>query len=243
MKGRAAAAAAVAVVPAAAALALLAAPAAPARAQTPWYQVEALVFAQGREAARRTEGGGPRTRPFTDPPDMIELFPHFGLEDRGEPTASPRKRRAFRMLPGTAFALRPEAARLDASRAHRVLLHVAWQQPGFPPKDAVAVHLGTVRGATSDARFAAGPGEAVDGIVRIWRQRFVHVEAEIAFGDAEVLLAGTGAAAGGEAPGAKDAEGGFPGGRIRESRRLREGTLHYFDHPRFGLLLSVRRLP
>jgi hypothetical protein len=28
--------------------------------------------------------------------------------------------------------------------------------------------------------------------------------------------------------------------RIRETRRIRNGNLHYFDHPDFGVIASVR---
>ena len=150
-------------------------------AKTPWYQVEVAVFAQGDDSAWheddwREEGPPPVAT------NTVELL--AGLDLTGEAAGS-KRRHAFRMLPASALDLVTAVDRLDRSDDYRVLLHVGWHQPGFRSNDASGVHLSTLRGLIADDRFAAAPGEAVDGTVRLWRRRFLHVDADVAFGDIE----------------------------------------------------------
>lgn len=153
----------------------------PARPATPWYQVEVVIFAQGGESPWdrddwREEGPPPL------PENTVELLP--GLPLVGEAKGSNR-RHAFRSLPASKLELTAAADRLDRAADYRVLLHVGWRQPGSRRDDAPAVHLDTLRGLSPGARFAAAPGEAVDGTIRLWRRRFLHVDTDLAFGDVE----------------------------------------------------------
>lgn len=155
----------------------------PAAAATRWYHVEVVLFAQGADDAAwrrndwREEG----------PPDLakntVELLP--GLDADGLPAGSNR-RHAFRSLPPSALDLGAVADRLDRSNDYRVLLHAGWNQPGFSDDEAPAVHLGTL-GALAGAgeRSAGTGGEEVEGVVRFWRRRFLHVEVDLSFGDIE----------------------------------------------------------
>ena len=153
----------------------------PAAAATPWYHVEAVLFAQGGDSPWdrdnwREEGPPPLAE------NTVELLAGLAPADQA---ADSKRRHAFRTLPASALDLDAVADRLDRSNDYRVLLHIAWRQPGFPYDEAPGVHLGTLRGLVSDDRFTAEPGEAVDGTVRVWRRRFLHVDADLAFGDIE----------------------------------------------------------
>ena len=150
-------------------------------AETPWYQVEVAIFAQGDESAWH-EDDWREVGPTSLAKNTVELL--GGLDLTGEAVDS-KRRHAFRMLPASALDLVEAVDRLDRSDDYRVLLHVGWHQPGFRSDDAPGVHLSTLRGLVSDDRFAAAPGEAVDGTVRLWRRRFLHVDADVAFGDIE----------------------------------------------------------
>ena len=78
------------------------------------------------------------------------------------------------------------ADRLDRSNDYRVLLHVGWNQPGFSDDEAPAVHLGTLGALAGSEERTAGPGwEDVEGAVRFWRRRFLHVDVDLSFGDIE----------------------------------------------------------
>ena len=154
----------------------------PAAAATRWYHVEVVLFAQGGEAAWRRndwrEAGPPALSKNT-----VELLP--GLDAAGLPAGSNR-RYAFRALPASELDLGAVANRLDRSNDYRVLLHVGWNQPGFSDDEAPAVHLGTL-GALAGAkeRSAGGGGEEVEGAIRFWRRRFLHVDVDLSFGDIE----------------------------------------------------------
>ena len=154
----------------------------PAAAATRWYRVEVVVFAQGGDDAWRRndwrEEGPPALAENT-----VELLP--GLDAAGLPAGSNRLH-AFRTLPASALALGAVADRLDGSNDHRVLLHVGWNQPGFSDDEAPAVHLGTLGAlAGVEERDAGTDGEEVDGAVRVWRRRFLHVDVDLSFGDIE----------------------------------------------------------
>lgn len=155
--------------------------ASPAAGRTPWYQVEVVIFAEGGESRWdrddwREEGPPPL------PGNTVELLSALATEDEA---GVPKRRHAFRALPSSELTLEAAADRLDRATEYRVLLHLAWQQPGFPYEDAPAVHIGTLRRLVSDDRLANPPEEAVDGTVRLWRRRFLHLEADLAFGEIE----------------------------------------------------------
>ena len=153
----------------------------PAAAATSWYHVEVVLFAQGGDSTWdrdnwREEGPPPLAE------NTVELLAGLAPADRATDS---KRRHAFRTLPASALDLGAVADRLDRSNDYRVLLHIAWRQPGFRYDEAPGVHLSTLRGLVSDDRFTAEPGEAVDGTVRVWRRRFLHVDADLAFGDIE----------------------------------------------------------
>ena len=200
------------------------APAAPVAAATAWYQVEVVIFAEGGESRwDRDDWREEGPPPLAD--NTVELLAALAPADVARGSA---RRHAFRTLPATELGLTAAANRLDRSSAYRVLLHVGWRQPGFPYDDAPAVHLGTQRGLVSDDRFAAAPGESVDGTVRVWRRRFLHVEADLAFGEIVAWLRREAAAAGPAPPriesGATPEAGPGPRVRAEEARAPRDAT-------------------
>ena len=155
----------------------------PAAAATRWYHVEVVLFAQGADddAWRRNdwrEEGPPALAKNT-----VELLP--GLDADGRPAGSNR-RHAFRTLPPSALDLGAVVDRLDRSNDYRVLLHVGWNQPGFSDDEAPAVHLGTLGALAGSEERTAGPGWGdVEGAIRFWRRRFLHVDVDLSFGDIE----------------------------------------------------------
>lgn len=111
----------------------------------------------------------------------------------------------YQALPSASHVLARAAARLDARGGFDVLWHAAWEQPGLGPAQAPAVAL--------PGRLRA---EGVTGFVRVYRQRFLHVEAELRY-----------------------AESGERHWAMSASRRMRSDQQHYLDHPRLGLLVRV----
>ena len=259
---------------------------APAPAATRWYHVEVVLFAQGADDDAWGRNDWREEGPPALAKDTVELLP--GLEAAGLPAGSNR-RHAFRTLPASALDLGAVADRLDRSNEYRVLLHLGWNQPGFSDDEAPAVHLSTLGALAGAEDRSAGTGrEEVEGAVRFWRRRFLHVDVDLSFGDieawrerqegsapADALPGGESAVPGLTMAGARAAAPALPAGgaaartgasagegdepepeagpatgageplrvvRLTRSLRLRSGRLHYIDHPRFGVLLAIRRL-
>ena len=150
-------------------------------ADTPWYQVEIVVFAQGGQAAWhrdnwREEGPPPLAE------NTVELL--VG-SNPGAGAAGSARRHAFRTLSASGLGLGGAVSRLERSDEYTVLLHVGWLQPGFSNQDAPAVHLSASRSFAPDGRFDVADGQGIDGTVRLWRRRFLHMDVDLAFGDIE----------------------------------------------------------
>lgn len=69
-------------------------------------------------------------------------------------------------------------------------------------------------------RASTGDGHSIEGSVRLTRGRYLHL-------DVDLLLRNV------VGPGYASVH------RLAEKRRMRSDELHYFDHPRFGLLAQV----
>ena len=140
---------------------------------------------------------------------------------------------------------------LEIAGAYRPLLHVAWQQPGLGVREVRAIHLDNTRfeaattepdeappGEERDQPEYTPPEKVFDGIIRLRKSRFLHLDVDFAYFP-ELL----------EQPGL-DSRDGTAGTvrlstdyvRLTESRRVKPDELHYFDHPLFGVIIQVRRL-
>ena len=112
------------------------------------------------------------------------------------------------------------AATLDADANYRVLLHARWAQDAGPKSDTKWVYL-------HDARV--GQAE-LEGVLRFYRGRFLHVDLEFLFRDQEARRP------------TSQPDGTGPLYRISEHRRIRSRDINYFDHPKFGALVRVTPL-
>lgn len=108
-------------------------------------------------------------------------------------------------------------AQLKKYGQYRVLSHQRWIQP----MDA--------KGGVKARRIGAG-GE-LDGLVKVYMSRYLHADVHLVFKDEQW----GGGLFGGERGGARYY-------RIDEQRRVKSQEVHYYDHPRFGVLLRVSAL-
>ncbi len=216
-----------------------------AAADTQLYQVEIIVFTQSGG-----ESGTPEHWPVR--PDPVGFQDYAELREDGEPSAS-----AFRTVEGGDLELNTVARRLDDAGDYRVLEHIAWVQPGYGRDRAPAVALppgeeppvtpdngedpldvdGIAAGPLgTDLELTPRPPEGLSGGLRVWRERFLHVETDFRWlepgADEEPEPRAAFATAALE-----DQE---PVVVMQERRRMRSEELHYLDHPRMGLLIHVK---
>ena len=105
------------------------------------------------------------------------------------------------------------AAQLEKDGRYRVMTHQRWIQP----MDSKAV--------VKARRISAG--NELDGLVKVYLSRYLHADVQLMLKDE------TGA--GGE----RDVVRYY---RLDEQRRVKNQEIHYFDHPRLGVLLRVSAL-
>lgn len=226
-----------------------------ATAQTPWYQVEVIVFAY-----TNPDSHGELWYQNPGLPDLqnsIELI--TGAADPIAPSGKTRRDKSgkarqplripYRELPSSRYRLDGVERILKLSRNYKPLLHVAWQQPGEESENARAVHLEVSRPAAqapakgSANTIAAVSEDLLDGIIRLRVSRFLHVDVDMAYfpPDPSVLAPPQSVSSQTEdrsdriAPHADYV-------RMIQTRKIKLNELDYFDHPLFGVLLQVSRL-
>lgn len=192
------------------------------------YRIELIVFEYGDSLAGTAEDWMDATAMSageTGPGDDADETD--GMEDTGlvEVTDQPPEL-SFRPLGENEFALADVASRLARTRGYRLLLHVAWEQPGYDRESARPLAL---------ARLAALP-DRLDGDVRLYRSRFLHLVLDLELVADEPAGLTTPVVLPGEDPFAALGPDVY---RLDESRKMKSGELHYFDHPRFGALALV----
>lgn len=150
-----------------------------------WYIVEIIVFQQAQGGSGAGDAGD---APATD--GAVNLSGGASTDQE------------FQTLGTDELRLQDVWQRLEEASEYRPVFHRAWLQPGHEKAEARPARISSDRGG-------------VDGTVRLYRARYLHLEADL-------LLTADG--------------GRF---RLKESRRMRSRELHYLDHPRFGLLVMV----
>ena len=154
----------------------------------------------------------------------IIIFSHKVSGDHGEQWPVPVKDNAspgffpdneFTELDGSVYQLNDISYGLRHSRGYAVLFHKAWRQVAYDRNRAAPY---PVHSSTSDGRYN------IEGVVKLVRERYLHL-------DVDLLMS---------APGSYETQpASAPAFQLREKRRIRSSTVHYFDHPRFGMIATV----
>jgi len=112
-------------------------------------------------------------------------------------------------LPASDYRMQQIATALNRSGAYRVMAHKAWRQPARKRMDSVPYE------------FAPAAGDGLTGAIMLVRERFLHLDIDLALARSDGSYADV------------------PVYTLQEKRRVRSGELHYFDHPRFGVIAEV----
>jgi hypothetical protein len=132
---------------------------------------------------------------------------------------------AVTWLPKSQFRLNAVRNALARSRPYRPLAHLAWRQSVSGRRQAKAVELPIESGRD---------GAYVDGLVRVAVARYLHLDLDLRLHLPE--LAETASSSDIDS---SSADYGVADIRLKEQRRMRSKELHYFDHPRFGVIALI----
>lgn len=141
----------------------------------------------------------------------------------------------FQLLPADAMQLNQEANVIANRRSMRVLLHQAWRQTVDNPAQATAVIISGGKQFGAHHELEGALTLSVEHFLRVdanmWLSRFANNGSATS---AQTLPNPPGVIADNSAQSAVTQTV-----LLQEQRRLRSGELHYFDHPRLGLLVLV----
>lgn len=182
--------------------------------EAPWFEVEIIVFkytSPDRAAGERWPADP--GRPSLQDAVVLRAAKKPALKVGPEP---------FELLDEKALRLAGTFRSLRRSAAYETLLHVGWLQPGTVKNGSVYISAGSAENKT------------LEGTVQVSLSRFLHLAVD--------LLLRTPAPD--ALPAAQTVEVAAPAAsatsfRLTESRRMRSQELHYFDHPRFGVIAQI----
>ena len=126
----------------------------------------------------------------------------------------------FTELASDSYSIENISNALQRSGRYSVLFHRAWRQPANDKAHAVAYPIHSL---------AENGQDSVEGIIKLVRERFLHLDVDVQLMSAaqgrEVLYS--------------DSPNSQPVFELIETRRIKSNVLHYFDHPRFGMIAKV----
>ena len=212
------------------------------------YQVELLVFSHLNASALEAEQWPPVT-PAVDgfanavvlkkpplpcpPPTSMVIVPDC--------VAEPAILTDNTLLPPTQWGFTREADKLQKQENYRVIYHQAWQQQVFPGKKMPAIlvdnRVPEEEDVTADTSLPALEIN-LSGTAQIQEKNFFDLHLSLLFAVPEGLLESIDSSA--DLRNITDGYGYF---RLQQTRRMRLDELNYIDHPLFGVLAKITRVP
>ena len=126
----------------------------------------------------------------------------------------------FTELARSLYRLNGISNALQQSSGYRVLFHRAWRQVASGRDTAAAYPVQSL---------VTGGDRSIEGSIRLVLGRYLHLDVDLF----QMSARGAGGAV------YSDDAGSVPVYELKEQRRIRSGELHYFDHPRFGMIAQV----
>lgn len=190
--------------------------------ETPWYEIELILFKQGPDSGNSEQWPDDPGSP--DWEGMVSLVPEV-TDSTGQPPP-------YAVLPSSAWQLRALYNELGRSNGVEPLFHQTWRQPVVSSATAAhPVYLGPHFNRAVDT----SPTPPFEGTIRISVNRYFHVNLDL-------LLMGANRAATATEPPPLANSPTWGSIRFIASRRMRSGELHYIDHPRVGALILISRV-
>ncbi len=131
----------------------------------------------------------------------------------------------------TSLELESVFRRLEQLDAYQPLVHLGWIQTAKNASEAVAYEI-HIRDQNRDD---------VTGSITLYRERYLHLELDLALNPV-VDEYGTGSDFYTKAILEQMRATGRKQHKLTESRRIREPSSHYFDHPLFGVIARIQKI-
>lgn len=186
------------------------------------YEVEIIIFANNafdpseERFDLESQQNALDSEPFAD---ASISDPNLGTPDSVQEFPAPEDMTRFNLLRPDELQLTAACDKLESLDAYTVLAHVGWFQKGLPEELAKPFDV-SLLGAPS-----------LTGTVQLHVNRYAHVTASLDYANARVVADNDGFST----------FGATIKYELRQTRRVRIGELHHFDHPAFGMLVTVRR--
>ncbi len=136
----------------------------------------------------------------------------------------------FVQLAPAQFKLTEAWDKLNDVEAYGPVLHIAWLQPARAEAEAVPYDL-----VITDA-----DPNVVTGTLTLYKQRFLHFEVDLTMREADDPVDNSASSFWNRFSFVLDDEDVVY--RIHQSRRIRNDTVQYFDHPQFGVIAAITEL-
>lgn len=130
--------------------------------ETPWYEVEIIVFAHAKESYSRSENWNQDLPP-----------PEFATARAVSAAGSGRP---FQAIDESRFRLQGEWNRLQSSGDYRPLLHMGWLQPGLAREKAVGVLV-----ESGSAMASLGGAKPLSGVITVGLSRYLHLDTNLLY--------------------------------------------------------------
>ncbi len=151
-----------------------------------------------------------------------EHWNYVPSSDRSDAADSDKRRElaALRFQVADSLTLDDIFTKMRQSRDYRPLVHTAWTQPGYSEATAPPLPLDRVTRLPRN----------LSGEITLHLSRYLHLNVDLTL-------------AANRSAGADQSQlllNERPMYRLQESRRMRSGDLHFFDHPKFGVLARIQ---
>jgi hypothetical protein len=170
-----------------------------------------------------------------------------GFQESIEDLMVNQKRLAFESLDKSEHQLTSIARSINRSSLYKMLLHQAWLQP--------VSSIETIRPILIQTGDHFGDSYEIDGTIKISRSRFLHLDTDLWFTEfasryqqtstpLTLNLSPETAKKYANVVNWESNRGRYipvHAHRLIHSRRMRRSTLHYIDHPRFGILIQIEK--
>ncbi|CAG9296618.1 peptidoglycan binding protein CsiV [Celerinatantimonas diazotrophica] len=158
------------------------------------------------------------------------------------------------VLPSSQFKLNNLWQRLTNSSRYTPMLHIAWRQDIHSPNRAV--YLGIIAGKHLDANQvnpSQGPFWELQGGIKISLQHYLYIDSKLLLTEPNPAAAQDDSSDSvvktsndGEdltnSPEMQSPPPALLSYKFDQKRRVRSGEIHYFDHPKFGMIIQIRKI-